>query len=116
MSEDIVERLRFRAKKQLAATPTSLLLSAADRIEELEAKNLKLFRKAALAEEWRDHDRQRAVEAETKLEEAIEESIIKGMHIALITPIEQVPEAIASALTTIKCGFEQNKDRPKRDS
>ena len=43
----------------------------ADRIEQLEAERDTLFRKAALAEEWRDSDRQRAIDAEAKLALAV---------------------------------------------
>jgi len=38
MSDDLVKRIDERAKKHIAATPSSLLMEAADRIEELEAK------------------------------------------------------------------------------
>lgn len=33
-----------------------------------------------------------------------EEGIIKGMHIALTTPVEQVPDRIAAALAAVKGG------------
>lgn len=42
------------------------------RIAKLEAERDTLFRKAALAEEWRDSDRQRAIDAEAKLALAVE--------------------------------------------
>ena len=38
MTDDLVKRINERAKKHIAATPSSLLMEAADRIEELEAK------------------------------------------------------------------------------
>ena len=45
---------------------------AADRIEAMIAERDALFRRATLAEEWRDHDKTRAEAAEAKLEKAVE--------------------------------------------
>ena len=45
---------------------------AADRIEAMIAERDALFRRATLAEEWRDHDKTRAEEAEAKLAKAVE--------------------------------------------
>ena len=38
MNNDLVKRLRSRAHKPIACTPFSILMEAADRIEELDAK------------------------------------------------------------------------------
>ena len=50
MGDDLVERLRDRADKHLAATPVSLLREAADRIEVLEAALEEMTRRR---DEWR---------------------------------------------------------------
>jgi len=50
--------------------PSDLEKEAAARIEQLEAERGTLFRKVALAQEWRDSDRQRAIDAEAKLADA----------------------------------------------
>lgn len=58
------------------------ILAAADRIKELERERDALFRRATLAEEWRDHDRERALSARREaLEEAarvVEDTGIKN--------------------------------------
>ena len=57
-------------KRLLSTTPTPVeCLVAAARIEALIAERDALFRRATLAEEWRDHDKTRAEEAEAKLAE-----------------------------------------------
>lgn len=62
---ELIARLR---DEHVAASRTE----AADRIEALIAERDALFRRATLAEEWRDHDKTRAEAAEAKLAKAVE--------------------------------------------
>lgn len=61
------------ASWKMAVTEAELECKALrPKIAELEAERDTLFRKASLAEEWRDSDRQRAIDAEAKLAQAVE--------------------------------------------
>jgi len=69
VTDDLVKRL---IGPQSAEVDYATRKEAAARIEQLEAERDTLFRKVALAQEWRDRDRQRAIDAEAKLALAIE--------------------------------------------
>jgi len=77
--DDLVKRL---IGPQSAEVDYATRKEAAARIQQLEAERDTLFRKAALAEEWRDSDRQRAIDAEANLALAIESlrTTLDGAH------------------------------------
>lgn len=50
----------------------ALTVSRSEKNDALEAERNKLLHRATIAEEWRDSDRQRAIDAESKLAKAVE--------------------------------------------
>lgn len=50
----------------------ALTVSKSEKNDALEAERNKLLHRATIAEEWRDSDRQRAIDAEAKLAQAVE--------------------------------------------
>ena len=75
-----------------AEEPVVLYMDAAAAIMELQAERDRLFRTAALAEEWRDHDKTRAETAEAerdRLRDALER-IAKQKTVAEIAATEDI--------------------------
>lgn len=69
MTDDLVKMARLAQRDDRMATG-ALYGDLADRIEALVKERNALFRRATLAEEWRDYDKGRAEAAEAALEAA----------------------------------------------